>query len=139
MNELFLAYWRYAQSYYRKDGKPTSEQGLIKLAVRHLVELYGRTLASVIGPLALKTIRQRMVDYDISLNVVNKYIGIIKRMFKWGSENELLAPSGYHGLQSVSNLRSGRSMARETEPVTPVPEANIDAVLPYLSSQRGLV
>ena len=134
VNELFLAYWRHAQSYYRKDGKPTSEQGLIKLAVRHLVELYGRKPASAIGPLALKTVRQRMVDNDISLNVVNKYVGIIKRMFKWGSENELLAPGVYHGMQSVSNLRPGRSMARETNPVTPVPEADIDGVLPYLSA-----
>ena len=133
--ELFLAYWRHAESYYRKGGKPTSEQGLIKLAVRPLVELYGRTPVSAIGPLALKTVRQRMVENDISLNVVNKYVSIIKRMFKWGSENELLAPSVYHGLQSVSSLRPGRSMARETEAVTPVPTADIDAVLPFLSPQ----
>ncbi|MBN2375291.1 MAG: hypothetical protein JXD22_02730 [Sedimentisphaerales bacterium] len=112
---------------------------MIKLAVRPLVELYGRTPVSAIGPLALKTVRQRMVDKDISLNVVNKFVGIIKRMFKWGSENELLAPGAYHGLQSVSNLRPGRSMARETDPVTSVPEADIDAVLPFLSPQLQVI
>ena len=102
VNELFLAYWRYAQSYYRKDGESTSEQGLIKLAIRPLVELYGRTPASAIGSLSLNAVRQRMIDNDISLNMFNKYVGIIKRMFKWGSENELVALGVYHSLQTVN-------------------------------------
>ena len=140
VNELFLAYWKHAQTYYVKDGMPTSEQRLIKMAVRPLIELYGTTNVSLIKPLALKTVRQKMIDKDISLNVINKYISIIKRMFRWGSENELIEPNIYHGLQTVTNLRPGRSLARETAPVMPVPENDIDAVLPLLSSQvRAMV
>ena len=135
VNELFLAYWQHAQLYYRKNGRPTSEQGLIKLAVRPLVNLYGKTPASAIGALALKTIRRRMIDDGISLNVVNKFVCIIKRIFKWGSENEFVLPIVYHSLQSVSGLRQGRSTARETKPVTPVPKVHIDAILLYLSRQ----
>ena len=135
VNELFLAYWNYAQSHYRKNGRPTSQQGLIKPAVRPLVDLYGPTSASEFGPLSLKVIRDKMISADISLGVVNKYVGIIKRLFKWASENELVPASVYHGLQTVKGLQHGRSSARETDTVVPVPEPHIDLVLHHVSRQ----
>jgi integrase len=42
-----------------------------------------------------------------------------------------------HGLQAVAGLRAGRSGARETEPVKPVPDAFVDAVLAFVSPQVG--
>jgi hypothetical protein len=36
VNELILAYWRFVEDYYVKDGKPTSEQETIRQAVRFL-------------------------------------------------------------------------------------------------------
>jgi integrase len=40
----------------------------------------------------------------------------------------------------VANLQRGRSDARETEPVGPVPQAHIDVALPFLSPQlRSMV
>jgi integrase len=135
INEVFLAYWEHAQVHYRKNGRPTSQVGLTRLATRPLVELYGKTPISTFGPLALKTVRERMVKKNISLSVINKYVGIIRRMFKWATENELVPPSVYHGLQTVRNLQKGRSNARETDPVEPVPQAHIDAVLPFVSRQ----
>src|SRR3954464_312041 len=44
-NEFILSYLRYADGYYRKNGKTTSEPVNIKLALRPLRELYGHTLA----------------------------------------------------------------------------------------------
>src|SRR5947209_15873084 len=41
VNELLLAYWDHARSYYVKDGRPTSEPGTIRQALRPVRELYG--------------------------------------------------------------------------------------------------
>jgi len=54
INELLLAYWDHARSYYVKDGKPTSEPDTIRQALRPVRELYGDTQARDFGPLALK-------------------------------------------------------------------------------------
>jgi hypothetical protein len=61
INELLLVYWDHVQSYYVKDGKPTSEPGTIRQALRPVRELYGDTPAMGFGPLSLKAVRRAMV------------------------------------------------------------------------------
>ena len=39
VNELILAFWTHAQSYYVKNGRPTDEQAGIKSALRYLRRL----------------------------------------------------------------------------------------------------
>src|SRR5947209_6358100 len=63
INELILEYWnRRVLTYYVKDGRPTSERDNIRQALRFLRRLYGSTLASEFGPLALKAVRQTMIE-----------------------------------------------------------------------------
>jgi hypothetical protein len=52
VNELILAYWKFVEGYYLKDGKPTSEQDTIRQALRFVKRLYGHTPAKEFGPLA---------------------------------------------------------------------------------------
>jgi integrase len=142
VNELILAYWeQHCRHHYRKaDGTPTTRQQLVRMALRPLKELYGTTAAGAFGPLALKAVRQKMVGLNWSRGVINEFVGIVKRMFRWATENELVPPSVYHGLQAVAGLQKGRCDARETEPVRPVPEAFINAVLPHLApAPRAMV
>ncbi len=135
VNELILAYWRFAEAYYVKDGTPTSERWWIKLAVRPLKKLYGDTLAAEFGPLALKAVRQVMIDGGDCRTTINGYTTRIKRLFKWAAENELVPAQVYHALQAVAGLRSGRCDARESEPVKPVPDEFVDAVRPHMARQ----
>ena len=58
-----------------------------------------------------------------------------KRVFKWAVAEEMVTPSIYHGLQTITGLRFGRTEARETEPVKPVPEKWVNTVLPHVSPQ----
>ncbi len=116
VSQLVLLYWRHAQVYYRKGGKPTSEQSCIKLAMRPLKRLYGRTRAADFGPRALKEVRQAMVDAKLERKSINRHVGRIRRMFKWASEDELVPAVVFHALQTVQGLKSGRSEARETRP-----------------------
>ncbi len=131
--EVLNAYRKFAENYYRKDGRVTSEYGCIKEALKIVRELYGRKLADDFGPLALKAVRQRMIDKGWSRGHINKSIGRIRRCFKWAVENELVKRDMYHGLMAVSGLRKGRSEAREPDPVMPVDDATVQATLPHLS------
>src|SRR5438128_8450601 len=69
VNELVLAYWRFVETYYVKDGKPTSEQDTIRQALRFVRHLYGSSAAHDFGPLALKAVRQAMVEHPVTRNV----------------------------------------------------------------------
>jgi integrase len=135
VNELFLAYWEHARAYYCKDGQATAEQGSIKEAVGKLIQFYGDTSANEFGPLSLKTVRNAMIERDLARSTINGHIGRIKRIFRWGTENELVDAKVFHSLQAVAGLRRGRSAAKETPPVRPVPEQDIQAVLPHVSPQ----
>jgi integrase len=135
VTELVVAYVKFADGYYRKSGSPTKEPSNIRLAVRPLLKLYGHTPAREFGPLALKAVREAMIEADICRSEVNRRVGRIVRLFKWAVENELVPASVHHGLKAVAWLRKGRSEARESEPVRPAPEAFVDAVRPHVSRQ----
>ena len=129
INELLLAYIRFAEGYYRKpDGRQTSEVDCIKLAMRPLRDMYGHTLAGDFGPLALKVVRERMIATDLCRTEVNKRVRHIVRMFRWAVENELAPAEVHHAIRTVAGLKRGRSAARESKPVKPVPEAFVDAI-----------
>ena len=68
-------------------------------------------------------------------SAINKAVGIIKIIFKWAAENELISASIYLALQTVSGLKRGRSEAKEPKAVAPVPDKHVDTVLTYLSRQ----
>jgi len=135
VNELCLAFWKHVEGYYVKQGEASTEQREIRYAIRPLRKLYGSTLAREFSPRALKAIRAEMVRVGWCRSRINKQIRRVKMVFKWGTEEELIPPGVFHGLQAVCGLRRGRSDARETEPIRSVPQANIDAVLPFLSDE----
>ncbi|MBN2490307.1 MAG: site-specific integrase, partial [Planctomycetes bacterium] len=135
VNELLLAYWRFAEGYYRQDGQPTSELNAIRIACRPLRRLYGSTQARDFGPLALKVVREAMVSRGWVRTSVNHHIVRIRRLFKWAAENEMIPPDVHSALTKVSGLKRGRTAAPESSPVRPVPAAHVAAVLPHVSAQ----
>jgi integrase len=135
VNELILSYFRHAQSYYVKDGRPTSEQDNIRQALRFVRQLYGASPAVAFGPVALANVRQAMIAAGRSRKLINKDVNRVRGMFGWAVEHELLPVEVHQALRRVKGLRKGRSAARETVPIEPVPEAAIRAILPHLSPQ----
>lgn len=136
INELLLQYLEFAESYYVKEGEPTRELENLKDAMRPLRTLYGCSPAGKFGPRSLKAIRQYMIDNDdLCRGVINARINRIRRIIKWAASEELIPPSVFEGLRTVTGLRFGRSDARETEPVRPVSDEAIEATLPFLAPQ----
>ncbi|MEZ6126007.1 MAG: hypothetical protein R3C49_23000 [Planctomycetaceae bacterium] len=98
-------------------------------------ELYSQQDVTEFGPLALKTVRQRMIDKGWCRQYINRQVNRIRRMFRWGVENELVPATTLHALQAVAPLKQGRTEATDAEPIKPVPDEHVDAVLPYVSPQ----
>ncbi len=133
--ELVVAYYRHAESYHRKNGKLTDEVNKIRCTMRPVARLYGRTPANDFGPLALKVVRDEMVRAGHGRKYTNDQAGRVKRMFRWGVENELVHPSRYQALQAVTGLRRGRTEASEGSRVRPGPDEHVDAVKEHVAPQ----
>jgi integrase len=143
VNELLEKFWNHAQDYYRRpDGTQTTDLSNIKMALRPVKHLYAHTQARLFGPIALKAVRQIMIDgYDhpkfsaqagVARNTINKRIRRIIKVWKWGAENELVPAMCFEQLQCVEGLRKGRTKARETVKIKPVAEKVIKDTLPHL-------
>jgi hypothetical protein len=117
--ELCARYFKFAKGHYQKDGNCTKVLPSLKCALRYLRERYGRQLAVEFGPLALKALREQMVQENLSRRYINDHVDKIKRMFKWAVAEQLLPAASYQALTAVEGLRKGRSAARETDPILP--------------------
>jgi integrase len=157
IHELIMAYWKFVEGYYVKDGRPTSEQDTIRQAMRFLKKLYGHTPAKDFSPLSLKAVRQAMIDHPLTREFqvkdpatgevrkevkvlrqglarkfINKQIGRIKRLFAWAVEEELVPVTVHQALLRVKGLKKGKHQAREKPRIKPVPEAFVEAALPHV-------
>lgn len=133
VNELLLGFWRFAETHYRwADGSPTNELPQFRQTFQLLRGLYGHTPAAEFGLLALKAVREKMIEKGWARKLVNQRVGRIRRAFRWAVENELVSPVVLHALAAVRGLQAGRTTARDTAPVGPVAEAIVSATLPFL-------
>jgi integrase len=130
--ELCARYLAFAKGYYLKDGRCTKVTPSIKAMMAYLKDWYGSEPAADFGPLALKAVRQRMVDDGLSRSYVNDHCGRIKRMFKWAVGEQLVPVATHQALAAVPGLLRGRTAARENDPILPVDDATVDATLPHL-------
>lgn len=135
VNELIVAYWQHAETYYVKNGEPTDERYALKASLKPLQELYGRTQAREFSPRGLKACRQKMIEAGWARKTINDNVNRIRRVFKWAAENELVNGAVYHDLKTVAGLQQGRSEARESEPVRPVAPAEVEAIERFVSRQ----
>jgi integrase len=151
--ELVLRYMEHAESYYVDPAtkKNTNEVVAFRCALRPLCRLYGDIPAAEFGPLALQSLRSAMVSgswlneeertrrtqehrpIGLARTTCNRDIGRVKQLFKWASSVELIPAHVYHALATVAGLCRGRSAARETEIVTPVDPAVVEATLPRIA------
>jgi hypothetical protein len=60
-----------------------------------LRQLYAHLPAAEFGPLALKAIRQKLIDAGHSRGYINKLMAIVPRVFKWAVAEELVPPNRF--------------------------------------------
>ncbi|HEV3143892.1 MAG TPA: hypothetical protein VGZ47_08425 [Gemmataceae bacterium] len=134
INELAVAYVEYATGHYKPN-----ETGLcgdmenIKQAIKLLRQSFGHERVSDFGPKRLKIVCNAMVARNWCRAACNRQIDRLRRMFKWGTEEELIPPSIYHGLRAVEPLRRGAQGVRDKAGVKPVPVATVEATKPFMA------
>ena len=132
-------YLVWAQQYYAEGG----EFDHLRYAAAPLLAIHERTGVAEFGPLALKEVRETMISGEWVAggprpwvrSHVNHQIGRIRRIFRWGVEHELVAPSVLAALESVAPLKAGRCAAAESQAVRPVDFADVEAMTGSTSPQ----
>lgn len=135
ISRLAVNYVAFARGYYLKDGLQTAEVDCIQMALKPLVRIFGKEKIGSFGPLKLKAVREEMIRLKWARKTINKSVERITRMLRWGTENEIVEPSVYQACRAVTGLRHGRCEARETAPIRPVPQRDIDAIELFVSRQ----
>lgn len=107
----------------------------ISQATVQLLRIFGHAPARNFGPKDLKAVRLLLLDTGIGRSLINTRIGIIVRMFRWASSEELVPATKHHELSSVEPLKKDESTAKESRDVPPVSEEDIQQVLPLVSPQ----
>ncbi|HZL37862.1 MAG TPA: site-specific integrase [Tepidisphaeraceae bacterium] len=154
ITELIDAFYTHARSYYiDAEGNPGPAVAGFVASLRPLQRLYGRTEAAAFGPKALKVVRESMIEARPdpkhegkppklgqmrkrwSRQHVNAQINSVRHVFKWAAENELVPVTVHQALATVGGLKRGKTAAPESKAVRPVADAQVDAALPFLSTQ----
>jgi integrase len=134
VSELIEGFWTHAETYY--GGTPhRGELGSYRLVLQILKRLYGRTFVRDFGPSALKGVRQAMIEAGWVRSYVNRQTGRLRHVFKWGVEHEYVPVTVYQTLLAVTGLKKGKTEARESDPVKPVPEEYVYALRDHVSRQ----
>jgi integrase len=110
---------------------PDVEVDKLSRALKPVRDMFGETNASEFGPVRFKAVRAAMVASGLCISTIRHRMGVVRRMVAWGVENEMLPGDALHRLEAVAPLKAGRD-AKASREVKPVPDADIDAIIPHL-------
>jgi integrase len=133
VDDLAILFIEDAEKHYRRpDGTPTGSAENMRHALRPLVKQFGRVPIREFGPRVLKEFRDHLVAIGHCRTHINRKIGRVRQVFRWGVENEYCPVEVYQSLLTVTGIRPGRKGVRESEPIRPVAEGTVTATLPHL-------
>jgi len=128
----------WAEKRYRHpNGESTSQFERYKLSCRQLLSLHGNTQVAKFGPLALKNVREKMVEHGLCRKMVNAFVGLIRTIFKWGVENELVEEGIYRALLCVRGFEEGQTIAPDHPPIRSVPNADVIKTFEFCHKTLG--
>ncbi len=127
--EAVEAYDRHAAVYYRKAGKPTKQLERVRRSLSVAVHLYGREPVTEFDAARLEDVRAAMIRRGWSRTHINHCIGCIKTAFRWLALRRIVPAAVHADLRLLPGLQRGRSDARESAPVQPVPWEHVLPVL----------
>lgn len=137
VDELAVRFLEEAKEIYVKNGRSTGSAERFCVVVRPLSKLYGSIAVDAFGPLALKAVRNVWIAEGQGRKTVNTKTGLLRHIFKWGLENELVRPETLVALQSVRDLKKGRTRAKEYPDVPKVRDEVVKKTLPLLQPAIG--
>jgi integrase len=135
IGELAILYADHAASYYRKNGQITSEVSCIKTALRYLVAKFRHDFVADFDTAKLIIVRDAMIRDKICRTSINKNVGRIVRMLRWGTVRKLVPADIPPALRELEPLRAGRCEGVvETIGVGPVEMKQVMAIKRHLTA-----
>lgn len=131
--ELCDRFMDHAAGYYVKSGRQTSEFSNFGYAIKVLIDLYADLAVEQFGVTELRVIRDRMIQTGWTRKSINRAMGRIRHIVRWGVGRAMVKAGIVQALEAVEPLKRGRCQASEAPPVKPVPESMVDATLPFMS------
>ncbi len=133
VEDVCAAWTARAEVYYRHaDGTPTSEARGAFVDVNLFREMYGNATMAELTHRDMLRHRDALIRSGVCRQTVNRRVGAVKRMIAWALEEAMIPAVVKAELTQVPNLKRGRSAAKETSPVMPVPDSVVEATLPFL-------
>lgn len=127
--ELVSRYRLHARAYYVKGGRTTSEVYIVTAATQFLLSSHSGLPADAFSVGDLRVVRDAMVATGQSRQTVNRYVGIIVRMYRWGTAEQLVSAATWSALRALPWLKAGRTKARDPDPIKPVDDKVVDDTL----------
>ena len=132
--DLISAFGVHAKRHYRLlDGSPSRERVNYRSVLAMLKKLYGHTAVSDFTPMALKALREQMIANGWSRKNINRQVVRLRSVFKWGLSEGLVPVDIYTALCAVAGLQAGRTETRESDPIPPVSDDAVIAIIPHVS------
>jgi integrase len=135
--EMLEKYALHMEEYYQSSPK-TWER--VKPALRVLRRFYGDCYPEEFGLREMRILRDYFIQHGavdggkgwVRVSV-NRGVQNIIRFFRWSASMEYCTAEIYTKLTTLEPLRKGRSSAKESKPVRPVPPEDIEATKKYVS------
>ena len=132
--DLCVAYLRYAEQTFRKDGQITSHVHKIRSTLQCLIHHYGDLPADKLTMPRLAAWRDALGrEARRGRRYVNDMLQIVRATYQWAAERGDVSDKVYQAVASVGRLRKGRSKARERKRVPPVAWDTVEQTLSHLS------
>ncbi len=121
-------------AFIQSDAVPESKRETYKQVIKAVARLYKAKAAESFGPLALKAVRQSMVEAGLKRSTINARVHMVRRIWKWGVAHEMLPAHIAEALQSVEALKRGSvGTDGESDAVEPVAVEHVGATLAYMT------
>jgi integrase len=130
--ELAIIFLEWAEGYYVKNNKITPTFAHCRNAVSMLVKFYGNESVNQFSPQSLLYLQEKWVSQGLARPTVNRYVTIIKQVFKHGCKYGWVDQAIYGALLCVDNLKKGRTKAHEYRDIKPVPDDVVNRTLPFM-------
>jgi len=123
-----LDFLTWAEVYYVKEGKQTSEVACLRSALTPLNNLFGVLHLADLRPFHLHQYQQQGITLGWKRGTINDNVERCRRLIRWAAERELCDPALLHRLQTVRALEKGRTEAAEGAKVDLVDQDHLERV-----------
>lgn len=128
VNDLCAKWLAHAAEYYSESAEAVT----MSCGMRPFRDMFGNRPAESMTHGDMVEYRKSLIASKYARTTVNKYVGYVKRMITWSTDERVTSPQLKAEIMALSPLKPHRSQAKEPEQVRAVPDADVDATCKLL-------